>query len=463
MPELNSNSSGNNIDKLKQTALKHLWMPMTQYESVVAEDGPTIIVEGEGVHIKDIDGNTYIDGIGGLFLANVGHGRTEIVDAVAKQLNTLHYANTFAYATIPAIKLAEKLANIAPGDLNTVFLASGGSEAVETALKMARQYHINVGHNERSKFIARRGSYHGTSQGALSLNGSNAYVHRERYEPLLPNVRHVGNISCYRCPWGLEYPSCKLNCVQDIERMIEFEGPETIAAVIAEPVSVSNGVSIPQPEYWPLLREICDKYGILLIADEVITGFGRTGKMFASEHWGIVPDLMTFAKGVTSGYQPVGGVIANTKVAKAFHGEADKTFTHGFTYGGHPAGAVAAITNLDIIEREGLVENSAKLGAYMLSRLSTLKEHPIVGDVRGLGLLCAVELVKDKTTKERFDFVTDTIATGINTKMAELGLLVRFEGNIYLSPPLNIKQSDIDTIVDILDKTITWAEKELGL
>ena len=462
MSDAQSQVFSGDIDSLKQTALEHLWMPMVQHDDLVEDGGPMVITEGDGVRVTDVNGKTYLDGIGGLFLINVGHGRKEIADAVYNQLNAIHYANTFAYATVPAIKLAERLAGLAPGDLNTAFLASGGSEAVETAFKMARQYHVNQGHPERSKFIARRGSYHGTSMGALSLNGANAFVHRERHEPMLPNVRHVDTIYCYRCPWGLEYPSCKLNCVQDVERMINFEGPETVAAVIAEPVSVSSGVSVPQPEYWPMLREICDKYGVLLIADEVITGFGRTGKMFACEHWDIVPDLMTFAKGVTSGYQPVGGVMASDQIAAAFHGGPEKTFTHGFTYSGHPAGAAAALANLDIIQREDLVENSANLGRYMLDGLSTLKEHPIVGDVRGLGLLSSVELVKDKATKERFN-PKDPIAKGLSDKMAELGLLVRFEGTIFLSPPLNVTRSDVDEIVDIVDRAVTWAEREMGL
>ncbi len=463
MADLSSASriSQDQAQALRQTALDHLWIAMQRQDDLAAQGGPTIIVEGDGIRVKDITGKTYIDCIAGLFLINSGHGRKEIADAVYNQLNTLHYANTFAYATIPAIKLAERLADLAPGDMNRVFLTSGGSESVETAMKMARQYHVNSGHPQRTKFIARRGSYHGTSMGALSLNGATQFVHPERYEPLLPNVRHVDTINCYRCPWGLEYPSCSLTCAQDVERMIKFEGPETVAAVIAEPVSVSSSVSVPQPEYWPSLREICDKYGVLLIADEVITGFGRTGKMFASEHWDIVPDLITFAKGVTSGYQPVGGVIAREGVASAFTGSEEKTFAHGFTYGGHPAGAAAALANLDIIEREGLVENSAVMGRYMLDKLSVLKEHQIVGDVRGLGLTCAVELVKDKATKEKFVH-DDPVTKGMNKKIVDLGLLTRTEGAIFICPPLTVTESDVDEIVDIVEQTVTWGEKEMG-
>ncbi len=448
-------------DKLRKAALDHLWIPMRQYNDVVEEGGPTIIVDGDGVRVKDINGKSYIDGLGGLFLIQVGHGRKEIADAVFEQLSSVHYANTFAYATIPVIRLAERIVSLAPKGMQRVFFASGGSEAVETAMKMSRQFHINNGQPQRTKFIARRGSYHGQSMGALSLNGSPG-VHRERYEPMLPNVKHVGNIYCYRCPWGLEYPSCELNCAQDVERAIQFEGPETVAAVIAEPVSVSSGVSVPVKEYWPKLREICDKYGVLLIADEVITGFGRTGKMFAVEHWKVTPDIMTFAKGVTSGYQPVGGTIASNKVADAFNGGPEKTFTHGFTYSGHPAGAAAGLANLDIMERENLVQNSAKVGKYMLDSLMTLKEHSLVGDVRGLGLLCAVELVKNKTTKEKFP-PGDPLAKSITKKLAEEGLLVRFDGVLFLSPPLTITKSEVDEIVTIVEKAVSWGEKQMGV
>ncbi|MFQ5872471.1 MAG: aspartate aminotransferase family protein, partial [Dehalococcoidia bacterium] len=377
----NNPTAGVDIGEVKQAVLDHLWMPFTQHNDLAEAGGPLVIVEGDGVRIKDSDGKSYIDGIGGLFLVNVGHGRQEIVDAVTEQLSNIHYANTFSYATIPTANLATKLAELAPGDLNKVFLASGGSEAVDTALKIARQYHVNRGEPQRTKLIARRGSYHGVSLGALSVN-SWEYVQRSVWEPMLANVRFVGPTA------------------EEVEELIEFEGPETFAAFITEPVSITKGVVVPPDDYWPKMREICDKHGILLIADEVINGFGRTGKMFAIEHWGVTPDLMTFAKGVTSGYQPVGGVMAGPKVTDAFVGEHEKTFTHGYTYSGHPAGAAAALANLEIIERENLVENAADVGNYMLDQLSALKEHSMVKEVRGIGLLAAVELVKDKATGE---------------------------------------------------------------
>ncbi len=430
--------AGVDFDELKQAALDHLWMPFTQYNDLAEAGGPKIIVEGDGIRMKDSDGKSYIDGIGGLFLVNVGHGRQEIVDAVANQLSNIHYANTFAYGSIPTIKLAKRLAGLAPGDLNKVFLASGGSEAVDTALKMIRQYHVNNGEPQRTKFIARRGSYHGVSVGALSINSSRV-VQRSVFDPLLMDVKFVGDTA------------------EEVEELIQFEGPDTIAGFITEPVSVPKGIVVPPDDYWPKLREICDKYGVLLVADEVITGFGRTGKMFAMEHWGVTPDLMTFAKGVTSGYQPVGGVMVRPKVADAFVGDKKKTFTHGYTYSGHPAGAAAALANLDIIERENLVENAATVGKYMLDQLNTLKEHSMVAEVRGIGLMFAVDLVEDKSTGQQLE---SSKAKTLNKKLIERGLLSRTEPYLYLAPPLSITKSEVDEILNILDDSLTAVERE---
>ena len=341
------------FDGLREAALSHVWFPFQQLNDVAAEGGLQIMTEGKGAKIKDIHGKEYYDGFAGLALVNVGYGREEIARAVYEQMSTLHYANTFAYATIPAIKAAEKLASLAPGDLNRVFFTSGGSDSVETAMKMARQYHFNRGDKERVKFISRRGSYHGVSLGALAVNMA-PWVNRDIFEPMLPIVRVAPQPSPYRCELGGETASeCAVLCAEAVEKIILEEGPETVVAVIAEPVSVSSGVAIPGPEYWPMLRDICDRHGVLLIADEVINGFGRTGKMFAIEHFGVQPDIITVAKGITSGYQPVGACIVRDQVAEAFVGGEDVTFRHGYTYSGHPAGAAAALVNMEIIEREG--------------------------------------------------------------------------------------------------------------
>ena len=435
----NDPTEGVDFAELKQAALDNYWMPFTQYNDMADSGGPMFIVEGDGIRLKDSEGKSYIDGIGGLFLVNVGHGRKEIVDAVTNQLNHLHYASTFSYANIPAVKLAQRIAGIAPGDLNKVFFASGGSEAVETALKIARQYHVNNGEPQRTKIIARKHSYHGVSLGALSVNTS-AFVQRSIWEPMLAQVRFVGNSA------------------EEVEELVEFEGPDTFAAFITEPISISKGVVVPPDDYWPKLREICDKHGILLIADEVINGFGRTGKMFAMEHWGVTPDMMTFAKGVTSGYQPVGGVVARPGVSDAFVGDHAKTFTHGYTYSGHPASAAAGLANLDIIEGENLVQNAAEMGSYMMDQLSALKEHSIVKEVRGIGLLMGMEMVKDKAKDEPFEYGDPQIKS-LNKKLMSKGLLTRAEPYLYVSPPLTITKSEADEMISIIAESISEVEQ----
>ncbi len=427
------------FEELKQAALDHLWMPYKQYNDLAEAGGPMIIVEGDGIRLKDSDGKSYIDAMGGLFLVNAGHGRREIAQAVFDQLDSVHYANTFAYGSIPTLRLAKRLAGLAPGDLNRVFLASGGSEAVDTALKIIRQYHVNNGEPRRTKFIARKGSYHGVSLGALSINSSPA-VHRDIWDPMLMNVKFVGNTA------------------EEVEELIQFEGPETIAGFITEPISVPAAMTVPPDDYWPKLREICDRYGVLLVADEVITGFGRTGKWFAMEHWNVTPDLMTFAKGVTSGYQPVGGVMVRPKVYNAFVGDKAKTFTHGYTYSGHPAGAAAALANLDIIEGQNLVENSAKVGAYLKGQLESLKEHSMVSEVRGIGLMLAVMLVEDKATNKPFPSGSPKTKK-LNDELQNRGLLTRTDPALYLAPPLSITKDEADEVVSIINEALTTVEQ----
>ncbi|MCZ6866600.1 MAG: aspartate aminotransferase family protein [Chloroflexi bacterium] len=449
------------FDGLRASALSNVWFPFQQWNDVAGEGGLRIITEGHGAKIVDFQGKEYYDGFAGLVLVNVGYGREEIARAVYDQISTLHYANTFAFATIPVIKLAEKLASITPGDLNHVFLTSGGSDSVETSMKMARQYHVNRGEPKRSKFISRKGSYHGVSLGALSVNTA-PWVKREIFEPMLPTVRIAPQPSPYRCELGGTTPSeCAVRCAEAVEKIMLEEGPETIAAVIAEPVSVSTGVAVPGPEYWPMLRDICDRHGVLLIADEVINGFGRTGKMFGMEHFGVVPDMITVAKGITSGYQPVGACITRDHVAQAFVGGPEETFQHGYTYSGHPAGAAAALVNIDIIEREDLVGNSARMGEYLLDRLTPLREHPIVGDIRGLGLMCALDLVKDKGTKEPLSTIPDACSK-LTNRLADNGLLTRVSQYLILTPVLTVSRQEVDEIVDIVSDGISYIEKELG-
>ena len=450
------------FNELRQSALNNYWFPSQQWNDMAEEGGMCIITEGQGVKVKDTEGKWYYDAGAGQMLVNAGHGRQEIVEAVQEQLSTLHYAATMSITpNAPIIRLAEKVASLTPGDLNRVYFTSSGSEAVDTALRIARQYHVNRGEPQRTKFIARKGSYHGVSLGALSVNGT-PFVKRGIFEPLMGPVFFVPQPLPYRCEFGASSPSeCAIQCAQAVEEIILREGAETVAAVIAEPVSASAGVAIPGDEYWPSLRRICDEFGVLLIADEVVTGFGRTGKWFAMEHWDVVPDMMTVAKGITSGYQPVGACIARDHVYEAFKGGPEVTFSQGFTYGGHPAGGAAGLANIKIMEREGLVEHSATMGNYLLDRLTTLKEHPTVGDVRGLGLLCAVDLVKDKDTKEPIGSIPGAERL-LRDKLLELGMIARTNGGVFFTPPLTVTKEDLDQMVDMADEAIGYMEQILG-
>jgi adenosylmethionine-8-amino-7-oxononanoate aminotransferase len=429
----------------------------------MAEKGdPTIFVSGNGVHVTDALGNTSIDGMSGLWLKNVGYGRKEIADAAYEQMLNLTYM-PLGTTTEPTIRLAEKISQIAPGDMTRSFFTSGGSEAVETALKLSRAYFKRVGEPNRTKFISRKGSYHGATMGALALGGSHLYPKLD-YEPLMPGVFHVPQPLPYRCEFGGETPEeCAELCVNAVEEMIKFQDPETIAAVFAEPISSPMGCAVPGDNYWPRLREICDRYGVLLIADEVITGFGRTGKMFATEHWGVVPDMMTVAKGITSGYIPMGGCITRGEISDAFIGSQKASFKHVITFGGHPVAAAAALKNIEIMEEEGMVENAAKQGAYLLDGLNEMKEkYQMIGDVRGLGLFCGLELVADRETKEYFPAEAD-LANRITQGFAENGLLLRGGDRMNVAPPLCITSSEVDDLVTIMDKVFDQVSKDLGV
>ncbi|HLZ69658.1 MAG TPA: aspartate aminotransferase family protein [Dehalococcoidia bacterium] len=450
------------VDDYVRRGLDHLWIHTQQYNDLAKPDGFMVLTEGEGVRLKDIKGRSYIDAMSGLWVVAVGHGRKELARVAAEQMEKLAYINTFAYATRPGVDLATKLAELAPGSISKFYFANSGSEAVETAIRMSKQYHYNRGDKKRYKIISRRGSYHGMTAGALSINGAQ-YANRAPFEPLLPGAIQVPGVNCYRCPYEKTYPECDVFCARTIEDTIKFEKPETVAAIVAEPISSANANFIPPAEYWPTLREICDKYGILLIADEVINGFGRTGKWFAIEHTPVIPDLMTVAKGISSGYLPISAVMAKQEVADAFVGEKSMAFSGGITFGTHPVSCAVALANIQIIEREGLVENARLQGDYMLEELRRLREyHPSIGEVRGIGLLIAVELVKNRETKEQFGEADD-----MNTKMTDAlkkrGLLSRAGAMISLAPPLCINKQEVDEIVGIVDESIGEVEQSLGV
>ena len=449
------------VKELQESALEHLWVYLREPSDMAEKGEPQIFVSGEGCKVTDALGHTYIDAMSGLWLKNVGYGRTEIADAAYQQMLQLTYM-PMGTTTEPAIRLAEKLAQITPGDLSRCFFTSGGSEAVETAMKLARAYFKRIGEPTRIKFISRKGSYHGATFGALALGGSPLFPKGD-YEPLMPASFHAPQPLPYRCEYGGTTPEeCAERCVGAIEDIIKFQGPDTVAAVVAEPVSSPLGAVVPGPNYWPLLREVCDRYGCLLIADEVITGFGRTGKMFACQHWDVTPDIMTVAKGITSGYIPMGGAITRKAISDAFIGSPRAAFRHVITFGGHPVAAAASLKNIDIMEREGLVENAARMGSYLLDGLEELKQkHQIIGDVRGLGLFCGLEIVQDRQTKEYFPAEAD-LGHRLTQGFSQNGLILRGGDVMNIAPPLCVTAGEIDEIVSTLDRVIGQAARELG-
>lgn len=443
------------IQELCDMAKENLWLSVRQLEV----PGRVLIFSGEKgrSRVIDIEGKSYIDGFAGLMYKNIGYGRKEIADAVYAEMMKLSSPPGHG-STVPPIRLANKLAQITPGSLSKCFFTTGGAEAIEVAVKISKQYQRNAGFPNRYKIIARTGEYHGLSHLTMSLGKKSGTAH-EVYEPLVPGVRHVPQPYCYRCPMGLEYSSCNMACVKELNRVIEFEGEEMVAAFIMTAICQSTPVMKPPSEYFPMVREICNKHGVLLIDDEVVTGFGRTGKMFAAEHWGVVPDIMTIAKGIVSGYLPLGACVTKAELSKKFEDE-KKAFRHIITYGGMPAPCAAALVNIDILEREKLPERAATMGEYFSRKVEKLWEHPIVGDIRGMGLMWGIELVKDKKTKEKFSSEDDK---KVRKKLREGGLLTSCsDGVIRFLPPLCITESEIDESIAIIDKVIGELGKELS-
>ena len=432
----------------------HLMLHRTSRQDVAK--GISVIVKGEGVRVFDQDGNCYIDmEAGGTRPVHAGYGRSELAQAGYEQMCEMAYFTPMGFANPPAIKLAEKLAQITPPGIERFTFECDGSEAVETAMKLARHYHYYRGAQGRFKIVSRRGAYHGVNGLAVRALGI-VMPMRQLMEPLAPGAVFIESPYCYRCPHNLSYPNCDMACARELERIIEFEGPEQISMFIGEPIQQGFGAYRPPPEYWPLIRKICDRYEILLVIDEVICGFGRTGRMFATQHFEVQPDMITMAKGLTSGYVPLGAVGCADRVTEPI-----ELLNHLHTYGNHPVSCAVALRNLEILENEKLVENSEKMGRYFLDGLQTLLHHPSVGEVRGTGLWLAIDFTVDKQSRDPFPFEN---LMGIITRMKQKGVLVKTMGMaLELAPPLIIDKDDIDEVILALDACIGEEEKSMGL
>src|SRR5271166_6421195 len=420
-----------------------------------------IFVEGRGAMLRTADGKEYIDGLSALWNVNIGHGRRELADAAATQMAKLAYASAYAgFSNEPAIRLAERIVDLCYSNMAAAYFTTGGAESNESAFKIARYYWKRMGKPNKVKIISRQYGYHGVTLAAMSATSLPGY--HKMFGPLVPEFLQVAPPYPYRWPGNGD---CGIEAADAVEAAIEAQGPDTIAAVIAEPVMGAGGVIVPPPTYFPRLRQICDRHDVLLIADEVITGFGRTGRWFALGHWGVEPDLVSFAKGVTSGYLPLGGVIASQRVHVAIESApADRKFMHAATYSGHPVCCAVGLRNVEIIESEGLVERAAVMGRRLLAGLDQLRDLPVVGDVRGLGMMCGVELVADRNTKAP--------ALGIGARVTRealaRGLLPRIRAGsadppigdtICLAPPLMTPADVLDRIPEILREAIVAATR----
>jgi adenosylmethionine-8-amino-7-oxononanoate aminotransferase len=419
-----------------------------------------VIVRGEGCYVYDEHGNRYLDGLSALFCVNIGHGRADIAQAGADQARELGFFTNWSYAHPPVIELAAKVASLAPGDLNRVFFTSGGSEAVESAIKLSRQYHKLTGNPNKTKLIAREIAYHGVTLGALSATGITSL--REPFEPLTPGGCHVLNTNTYRISPGV----AEQDLVEAIAARIEFEGPDTVAAVILEPVQNAGGCFVPPEGYFQRVREICDEYNVIMISDEVICSWGRLGEWFGAQRYGYEPDIITTAKGLTSAYAPMGAMIASDRIAEPFMDGAN-SFTHGFTFGGHPMSSAIAMANIDAIEHEHVLENVRENEGAFRAMLESLRDIPIVGDVRGAGYFQAIELVKDRDTKESFsDAESETLLRGfLSVELFRRGLICRADDRgdpvIQLSPPLISGPQQFEEIEAVLRPVLSEAGERM--
>lgn len=429
----------------------HLVHPL---HNPAAHASARVWVGGEGAYLIDADGNRFIDCLSGLWCNTAGNGRTELADAAAGQMRQMGFASGYAGSTNPrAIELAERLASLTYPSINHFYLTSGGGEATDSNIKLARYYWKLKGQPEKTKVISRIWGYHGVTFAAMCATGMAPYW--EMFEPRIPGFVHIPSPYPYLYQAPDDAPSQGIAAANELEKKILEEGPETVAMFIAEPVQGAGGVLVPQDDYFPRIREICDQYDVLLVSDEVITGFGRTGCMFGLEHWGVEPDLMQFAKAVTSGYFPLGGIGISDEIATVMN-ESGSPWMHAYTYSSHPVGCAVALAMLDIIEKENFVDQARQKGQRLLGKLQdALADHPHVGEVRGLGLMCAVEYVKDKGTKEPFA-PSDAIGPRIHAETVERGMFSRVRGDVYcIAPPIVTDEQTLDQIVEILAEATT--------
>ncbi|WP_234988206.1 aspartate aminotransferase family protein [Demequina sp. NBRC 110056] len=454
----------------QRAAKDHLWMHFTQHHRYRDHDVP-VIVRGEGAYIYDAHGKRYLDGLAGLFVNQLGHGRTELAEAAAAQASTLAFHPLWSYAHPTAIELADRLATLAPGSLNRVFFTSGGGEAVETAWKLAKNYFKLTGKPMKHKVISRAVAYHGTTQGALSITGIPEL--KQQFEPLVPSTFRVPNTNLYRASEltgglldGSDPEAFGRWAADQIAVAIENEGPDSVAAVFLEPVQNAGGCFTPPPGYWPRVREICDQYDVLLVSDEVICAYGRLGEMFGAERYGYQPDMITSAKGLTSGYSPLGAVLIDDRLMEPFL-EQEVAFAHGYTFGGHPVSTAVALRNLALFDEEDVLGHVKDTEGDFRAALDTLTDLPIVGDVRGDGYFYGIELVKDKATKESFSAEEcERVLYGfLSPALFEAGLYCRADDRgdpvIQLAPPLILGQEHFDEIARILRAVLTEAYAKL--
>lgn len=427
-----------------------------------------VITRGNGVYLYDRDDRQYLDAVGGIAAVNVGHGVPEIIQAMTAQAEQVAFVHGGSFANEPAMALAEELATWAPDGLGHILLLSGGSEATETAMKLARQYHLEQGQAEKYRMVSRWISYHGNTIGAASMSGRTAW--RKQFIPYMLNFPKIYPPYCYRCPYGEVYPGCGIACAEDLERVITMEGSNSIAGFIAEPVIGTSAAGVtPPPEYYPRIREICDRYDVLFIADEVITGVGRTGKNFGIEHWGVVPDMITAGKAISSGYAPLAAVLVHDKIYDVIANKSGQT-TQGFTYSGHPLSAAVGLSVLRYLRKHDLVAQSARIGRLLLKRLEKLKRFPLIGDVRGTGLILGVEFVADSLTKRPFPpeagitrrIVESMLEQGVVVVPGMSGMIDGVVGDhIQISPPYIFNEDNINQLMAALEFAVQKVMSEV--